>query len=96
RMELYDDPDSPDIVATFELPGIKTSDLSITVRQGMLSMDVDASQSAQTRKPEARHFPVHELRYGPFRRVVQLPTNADTSCINASLSDGMLSVSWPR
>jgi HSP20 family protein len=36
RMELYDDPDSPNIVATFELPGVKISDLSISVKQGVL------------------------------------------------------------
>ncbi|KAJ7481533.1 HSP20-like chaperone [Mycena latifolia] len=124
RMEVYNDPDSPNIVATFELPGVKISDVSISVRQGMLliqgdrrpryrsrahpsvrgypqaetaDMDVDSSQSSQARvQADARFFPYQELRYGSFRRAIRLPPGADTSCINASLSDGLLTVSWPR
>ncbi|KAJ6531061.1 hypothetical protein B0H19DRAFT_1327052 [Mycena capillaripes] len=35
-MDLYDNPDSRSIVATFELPGVKIEDTSITVNQGIL------------------------------------------------------------
>jgi HSP20 family molecular chaperone IbpA len=38
RMEVYDDPDSPNIVATFELPGVKTADLSISLKPGELEI----------------------------------------------------------
>lgn len=124
RMELYDDPDSPNIVATFELPGVKISDLSISVKQGVLllhgerraryiphrhpsvrgqsqaeagDMDVDSTTTSETaRQARARLFPYEELRYGQFRRAIRLPQGADNSCISASLSDGLLTVSWPR
>ncbi|KAF7343429.1 SHSP domain-containing protein [Mycena venus] len=124
RMELYDNPDSANIVATFELPGVKISDLSISVKQGVLlihgerraryiphrhpsvrghsqaqaeagDMDVDSPTSSES-AAHARLFPLEELRYGEFRRAIRLPPGADTSCINASLSDGLLTVSWPR
>ncbi|KAF7371776.1 SHSP domain-containing protein [Mycena venus] len=121
RMELYNNPDSPNIVATFELPGVKISDLSISAKEGLLliygerraqyiphghpvrghsqgqaeagDMNVDSPTSSAT---HARLFPLEELRYGKFHRVIRLPPGADTSCINASLSDGLLTVSWPR
>ncbi|KAJ7130223.1 HSP20-like chaperone [Mycena epipterygia] len=125
RMEVYDDPDSPNVIATFELPGVKISDLSISVKQGVLviqgerrpryrsnrthpslrgqsqtearDMDVDSAQASQARaQADARFFPFEELRYGSFHRSLRLPAGADTSCINASLSDGLLTVSWPR
>ncbi|KAJ6591042.1 HSP20-like chaperone [Mycena vulgaris] len=124
RMEVFNDPDSPNIIATFELPGVKISDLTISVRQGMLllqgtrharyplnrthpslrgnpqaetgDMDVDSSQTSQASPEDAQLFPRQELRYGPFRRALHLPAGVDTSCITASLSDGLLTVSWPR
>ncbi|KAJ7507222.1 hypothetical protein B0H11DRAFT_1903189 [Mycena galericulata] len=36
RMEVYDDPSSPNTIATFEIPGVKIADISISVKQGML------------------------------------------------------------
>ncbi|KAJ7747911.1 HSP20-like chaperone [Mycena maculata] len=125
RMEVYNDPDSPTIIATFELPGVKISDLSISVKQGMLliqgvrnprytsdrrhpslrtypqaeggEMDIDTIDTPQASQArDARYFPFQELRYGSFRRALRLPTGVDTSCITASLSDGLLTVSWPR
>jgi HSP20 family protein len=35
-MEVYDDPDSPNIVATFELPGVPIREIKISVKQGVL------------------------------------------------------------
>jgi HSP20 family molecular chaperone IbpA len=35
-MDVYDHPDSQNIIATFELPGVKITDLSISVKQGIL------------------------------------------------------------
>ncbi|KAJ7672615.1 HSP20-like chaperone [Mycena polygramma] len=125
RMEIFNDPDSPNVIATFELPGVKIADLSISVKQGVLlihgerqpryrrrqrhpsvrgqpqaeagdNMDVDSAAASRASEAHARLFPKEELRYGQFRRAVRLPTGADTSCISASLSDGLLTVTWPR
>ncbi|KAJ7154313.1 hypothetical protein C8R43DRAFT_885105, partial [Mycena crocata] len=38
RMDLYDHPDSPKIMAIFELPGVKIADLLIAVKAGKLSV----------------------------------------------------------
>ncbi|KAJ7193791.1 hypothetical protein GGX14DRAFT_587584 [Mycena pura] len=36
RMEVFDDPAAPTVVATFELPGVKSADLSIGVKDDVL------------------------------------------------------------
>ncbi|KAJ6588382.1 hypothetical protein B0H19DRAFT_882990, partial [Mycena capillaripes] len=111
RMEVYNDPDSPNIVATFELPGVKNADITIAVKQGVLLLQGERRpRYRRNRHPSvrahARMFPFEELRYGEFRRAVRLPPGVDVtvltllypqnSCISASLSDGLLTVSWPR
>ncbi|KAJ7453103.1 HSP20-like chaperone [Mycena latifolia] len=116
RMEIYDDPDSLNIVATFEIPGVKVSDVSISLKPGQLEIrgqrlsrysanprrhpsvrehpsEVDA---APTRSNNTRFFPYRELRYGSFYRRLRLPPSIDISCITATMSDGLLTVSWPR
>jgi HSP20 family protein len=39
---------------------------------------------------------VKELKYGRFERTINVPAGLEVKDINASLADGMLSVSWPR
>ncbi|KAJ7075117.1 hypothetical protein B0H15DRAFT_41494 [Mycena belliarum] len=42
RMEVYNDPDLPNVIVTFELPGVRISDVSITVpKPGMLLIQGD-------------------------------------------------------
>ncbi|KAF9011879.1 hypothetical protein BDQ17DRAFT_1345041, partial [Cyathus striatus] len=36
RMDLIDDPSSPNITVWFEIPGVKTSDISLHIRDGNL------------------------------------------------------------
>ncbi|KAK0460740.1 HSP20-like chaperone [Desarmillaria tabescens] len=36
RMDVLDDPSSPNIMATFELPGVKASDMSLSILDGHL------------------------------------------------------------
>ncbi|KAJ7137959.1 HSP20-like chaperone [Mycena epipterygia] len=118
RLEIYDDPESQNIVATFELPGVKISDLTISVQQENLEIRgqrlsryglnrrrhpslselslADAVPAGADAESNIRFFPCRELRYGAFYRKLRLPSGADVSCISASLSDGLLTVSWPR
>ncbi|KAF7326278.1 SHSP domain-containing protein [Mycena kentingensis (nom. inval.)] len=104
RMEIYDDPASADTVATFELPGVTSEQLSLGVKDNVLvvrgqraprfpfSSDGSARAAAQYR----RTFPWRELRYGSFYRNLHLPPGVDTAQMKASLTDGLLVVSWVR
>ncbi|KIY70241.1 hypothetical protein CYLTODRAFT_419971 [Cylindrobasidium torrendii FP15055 ss-10] len=39
RMDVYDNPVSLDITATFEIPGVKADDLSLTIKDGCLIVE---------------------------------------------------------
>lgn len=112
-MDIWDDPASPNVVATFELPGVSQNELSVIVREGNLvvqgqrrsrfvyansphpSLRLQQEPSSQDRTPASdemqidstssarRRFPVQELRYGRFERIVPLPAGADVSPIQS-------------
>ncbi|KAF9494340.1 hypothetical protein BDN71DRAFT_995764 [Pleurotus eryngii] len=42
------------------------------------------------------HTPTQELKYGKYIRVIPLPAGTMPSQINASLGEGLLTVTWPR
>ncbi|KAJ7253067.1 hypothetical protein B0H12DRAFT_1233774 [Mycena haematopus] len=114
RMEVYDDPASEIIVATFELPGVKFTDMSISVKDEVLFVEGERrARYIPHRHPSVRGptqteggdmnsdavkdlFPHYEFRYGKFCKTFDLPRGADNSCIKASASDGLLTVTWPR
>lgn len=43
-----------------------------------------------------RGYHAQEIKYGMFHRTLALPPGTQTEHVQASLSDGMLTVSWPR
>ncbi|KAJ7649397.1 hypothetical protein DFH06DRAFT_1135015 [Mycena polygramma] len=123
RMEVYDDPGLPDVIVTFELPGVQASDVLVSVKDGVLSLCGERhSRYRPRRQPSLRRvskavhegssdgagvspasaraysgmFPIYEMRYGKFRRSIQLPRGVIPARVSASISDGLLRVSWPR
>ncbi|KAF9034680.1 hypothetical protein BDZ89DRAFT_1011914 [Hymenopellis radicata] len=38
-MDVYDNPASPNFIATFELPGVRTADMKLSVKEGNLIID---------------------------------------------------------
>jgi HSP20 family protein len=102
-MQIYDDPASPNIFATFELPGVKPGDVTFDVKEGKLFIEgerrpryppqdtanptseagrqsaQDGAASGATEKAHDRLCPVHEFRYGEFRRTIPLPPGTEVS-----------------
>jgi HSP20 family molecular chaperone IbpA len=39
--------------------------------------------------------PISEIRYGRFRRTIKLPRGIEAHDVDASMADGLLTVSWP-
>lgn len=71
RMDLCEDPDSQTVTACLELPGIKPGDVEIQLHDDKLT--VSGKRSApQLSGPSAR-YPVQELKYGSFQRIINLP-----------------------
>jgi HSP20 family protein len=73
-MDLCDIPESPNISVTLELPGLKKEEVSLRINDGSLVVWGERrSRLAPDGTVTSEKFPVQEVRYGKFRRVIPLP-----------------------
>lgn len=75
---------------TAELPGVKESDLDLSISDGVLVLKAEKSENAEEKKKD---YHLVERRYGSFRRSVPLGFDPDTSKVKAAFKDGVLSIS---
>ena len=88
-MDFVDDPTDSNLTAVFEIPGIKTSDISLHISDGQLVVlgERRPSYNRTTQRSEAMPHDtadngvpapkstirVQELRFGTFRRAIRVP-----------------------
>jgi len=97
RMDMLDNPDAPNISATLELPGLKKEEVSLRINEGSLIVWGERrSRLAPADTVKGAQFPVQEVKYGKFRRVIPLPQGIQTKEISAFMTEGMLTITWPR
>jgi len=70
RMDLHENNEANTVTATFELPGLKSQDVSIEVHQGRLTV---SGEFDKTESREEGGYAVRERRDGKFSRSIQLP-----------------------
>ena len=93
-MDLIDDPVDSNLTAVFEIPGIKTSDISLHILEGHLIVMGERRSSYNTTQQielpsqdtaengisaPKRSTPIRELRFGTFRRSVPVPDGLKVS-----------------
>ena len=79
-----------ELVIEAELPGVDEKDVTLTVRDGLLTIKGEKRQSKEE-KDESRY--VMERSYGSFMRSVQLPPTVDESKLQAQFDKGVLRIS---
>ena len=85
---LCDDEDHFFIEA--ELPGVMDSDVDVTVHNGMLFI------RGVRRPEEGRRYLYNGRSFGRFERVITLPEAVKTDDVQATLKDGILSITLPK
>ena len=85
---LWDDEDHFFIEA--ELPGVMDSDVDVTVHNGMLFI------RGERRPEEGRRYLYNGRSFGRFERVITLPEAVKTDDVQATLKDGILSITLPK
>lgn len=75
-----------------ELPGFSKDQVEVNVEQGVLS--ISAERNANEKKDGKSHL--RERRYTRVARKFSLPTTVDTAAVDASLSDGVLTLKFPK
>ncbi len=74
-------------VVRADLPGVKDTDLDVSVHNGVLS--ISGSRAAEQRQ-EGDSFYVYERQFGAFSRSFGLPESADADKVEARLEQGVL------
>ena len=76
-----------------EAPGVKPDDIEITLEEGVLSISGEREFYDDKDQEGFRRV---ERRFGRFRRSLRLPTPVDPEKVEASYTDGILSVTVPK
>lgn len=82
-----------DMVVRMELPGIKESEVDISVADDVLSISGERRQETVT---EHDDYVLKESSFGRFERQVALPKGVDPKTIHAQYADGVLEVIVPK
>jgi HSP20 family protein len=72
-----------------EIPGVKKSDVKVTVQNGMLTMQ---GERKMEKEEKGKKFHRIERCYGSFMRSFRMPDDADANSVKAQFKDGMLNV----
>jgi HSP20 family protein len=86
-LDVYETQDR--YIITAELAGMTTGDVDITVEDNVLTLRGERTFYGDV--PEESFHRI-ERRFGPFQRRVALPQGSDTAHIDASMSDGLLTI----
>lgn len=96
RMDVRDDPQSTVVVASLELPGLKPSQISIQLQDEKLLIFGERKPPLSYPHNPGTTYPVQEIKYGVFRRIIEVPEGVQANQMSASMDDGILVLSWPR
>jgi len=76
-----------------ELPGIAKKDITIEVKDGVLSISGERHYEKDVKEENAHRI---ERAYGRFTRSFSLPRNVNADAVEASMQDGVLHVRLPK
>ncbi|PPQ80152.1 hypothetical protein CVT26_011786 [Gymnopilus dilepis] len=93
RMDLHEDKEKNIVTASFEFPGVNKDDIQINVQNGRLTVSAETKQSSDR---DENGYAVRERRFGKFSRTLQLPQGIKDEEIQASMENGVLTVTFPK
>ncbi|KAG6370525.1 HSP20-like chaperone [Boletus reticuloceps] len=93
RLDLHESKGSNVVTATFELPGLKSEDVTIDLHHNRL---IISGESATSNSHEEGGYAVHERRYGKFFRTLQLPFGTKPEDVTAKMEIGLLTLTFPK
>lgn len=82
-----------EIVIETELPGLDEANISLTVQNGVLTVQGEKKLDYDEGK---ENYHVMERRYGSFQRSLRLPDTVDDTKIDAHFDNGVLKVTLPK
>jgi HSP20 family protein len=90
-MDLAESED--ELVLTADLPGMSEDDISIEIKDGVLTI---AGERRDSRREEGKGYHRVERSFGRFARTLSLPDGIDADRVAASFDRGVLEVRIPK
>lgn len=81
-------------IATADLPGLTKDDIDISLEDGVLS--VSGERNLEVTEENSKGFRRIERARGSFRRSFTLPQGVDIEKVEATFTDGVLSLTLPK
>ena len=81
------------VIVRAEVPGCKADDIDISVYGNTLT--ISGEKKLEEEKKEKGYYHI-ESTYGSFRRELTLPTDVDSSKVEAACKDGVLTITLPK
>ena len=78
---------------SIEVPGVDEQDIDLSIQGDSLIISGEKKQESEE---DDDGFHRVERRYGSFRRILSLPTDADADGVNARFKNGVLKITIPR
>jgi HSP20 family molecular chaperone IbpA len=91
RLDLQEEKNT--LIAKIEVPGIERERLTVTVKEGMLTVEGSRKTEAEVQEQEWYYA---ERATGGFARTIVLPCDVDTGTVTATLHNGLLEVRLPK
>lgn len=82
-----------EIVVEAELPGMDEKDVTVTLRDGVLSIRGEKKSSREETKDEVH---ISERSYGSFQRSLRVPDTVEVEKVAAAFDKGVLTVTMPK
>jgi len=79
-----------EFIVEMELAGVKKEDISIDTENGMLSIETER------KKDDNKKYKRNEIYSGKYKRSFILPDNVNSEKIDASMADGILTITIPK
>src|SRR2546425_3107409 len=94
-VDIFEEPDAIRLVA--EVPGVRPSDVKITVEDNLLTIK-GTKEQVKEQVPEEKAEKVHryERTYGAFERTFRLSASIDANKIKATYTLGVLTITLPK
>ena len=84
---------SYDIVVKAELPGMKKTDIKLSLEGNILTI---SGEKKEEKEQKNKNYHLVERRFGSFRRSLALPMSIDVDKVKATYKNGVLIVTIPK
>lgn len=91
KMDIYED--DGNVVAEVELPGVKTENIDVEVRDNVLRVEAKTEEKKEEKK---KGYYRREMNRGFYRRAVPLPVEVIGEKAVANCKEGVLKVTIPK